>query len=294
MAKYKLKNYQKGFEVDQEKIGLEVTKDWDSFHQSSADELARNYSQSGFDPETRHYCFHEDKMIGFLVSKVLPVGDDGIKRAELDFPIVLSGHEEAIDLLYEKAISTLKNKGVKIVDGRAGYYWKGTIEKAKKYNHKLSRTQFCRMVIDLTAKNLEDPEFLFEPYNDARDRKEAIDLMMKIYNMTEEQANNNIDAINKDENKIVFSYLILRQEGKIVSRGLVTKSNKPNTLAFRAPTPDLKYLKSYVSQVVKLAKNAKYEILELFFAPENFDWIKDFAEAGFSLVGEINFYEKKL
>jgi len=28
-------------------------------------------------------------MVGFMVSKVLPVGDDGIKKAALDFPLVL-------------------------------------------------------------------------------------------------------------------------------------------------------------------------------------------------------------
>ncbi|HUU77132.1 MAG TPA: hypothetical protein VMX55_02225 [candidate division Zixibacteria bacterium] len=153
-------------------------------------------------------------------------------------------------MLYEKAISALKTKGVEIVEGRAGYYWLGTLEKAKQYNYELNRTQFCRMIIDLTTKDLEEPEFPFEPYNDTRDRKETIGLMMKIYNMTEEQAINNIEAINKDENKIIFSYQILRQEGKIVSRGLVTKSNRPNTLSFRPPTPDLKYLKSKLLELL--------------------------------------------
>ncbi|HUU77133.1 MAG TPA: hypothetical protein VMX55_02230 [candidate division Zixibacteria bacterium] len=51
--------------------------------------MVRNYSQPDFDSETRHYCFHENKMVGFMVSKVLPVGDDGIKKAALDFPLVL-------------------------------------------------------------------------------------------------------------------------------------------------------------------------------------------------------------
>ncbi len=294
MSKYELKNYQIGFEVDQEKIGLEVTKNWDSFHQTSAANLAHFYSQTDFDPETRHYCFYDEKMVGFMISKILPVGEDDLKKASLDFPLVLPGYDDAIDLLYEKTISTLKDKGVKIVEGRAGYYWLGTIAKAKKYNFELNRTQFCRMIIDLSTKNLAEPEFLFEPYIDTRDRDDAINLLMKINNMTKEQAINKIEVINNYENKLVFSYIILRNEGKIVSIGLVTKTNRPNTLQFRLPTLDLKYLTSYVSHVVKLAKTAKYEILELFLDPENFDLIKNFAKSGLSLVGEINIYEKKI
>ena len=294
MAKYELKTYVKGFEVDQEKIGKEVTKDWDSFHQSSAENLAQNYSQEGFDPETRHYCFHEGKMVGFLVSKILPVGDDGVKKAALDFPLVMHDHEAAADLLYEKAISTLKSKDVQIVEGRAGYYWKGTIEKTKKYGHKLRDSQFCRIVLDLTAKESVKPEFTFEPFNNERDSKELIELMKELYNITDEQAKANIDAINDSENNNLFCYLILRKDNKIVSRGLVSKGPRPKMLSVRPPAPDLTYLKSYVATVVKLAKEEKYEILESFLGPEDYNRLDIFAEAGFTLIGVINYYVKEL
>ena len=104
----------------------------------------------------------------------------------------------------------------------------------------------------------------------------------------------NIDAINDTENNNLFSYLILRHDKKIVSRGLASKGPRPKMLSVRPPAPDLTYLKSYVAAVAKLAKQDGYEILESFLGPEDYNKLDIFAEAGFTLVGVINYYVKKL
>ena len=66
MSEYIIKTYKEGFEEEQEKVGAKVAQDWINAHQTPADRLKEVYSQPEFDPETRHYCFKGDKMVGFL------------------------------------------------------------------------------------------------------------------------------------------------------------------------------------------------------------------------------------
>ena len=112
MPKYKIKSYQEEFLEAQEKVGTEATKDWQAFGQTPATQLKQIYSQEGFDPNTKLYAFEGDKLVGFLTSSIIPESEDGIKRANLEFPIVLKGHEGCCELLFNKAIDYLKSKGL--------------------------------------------------------------------------------------------------------------------------------------------------------------------------------------
>ena len=84
MSEYIIKSYKEGFEEEQEEVGVKVAQDWINAHQTPADRLKEVYSQPEFDPETRHYCFKGDKMVGFLTSKVL-------KEEELSIPSRING-----------------------------------------------------------------------------------------------------------------------------------------------------------------------------------------------------------
>ncbi|MHA1188788.1 MAG: hypothetical protein ACTSSK_18425 [Candidatus Heimdallarchaeota archaeon] len=112
MAKYVIKKYEKGFEVDQERIGNEVALTFLQPHQTRAEFLKERYSQEDFDSETRLYAFKDDEMVGFLTSRVLEEQEDGVKRASLTPPSVLSKHAEVNDILFNQATEILTKKGV--------------------------------------------------------------------------------------------------------------------------------------------------------------------------------------
>jgi hypothetical protein len=112
MPNYKIRNYQKGFEQDQVRIGTEVGRNWIWPYAYDLDDLLKLCAQPDFDPDTRHYCFLDDEMVGYLYSLIQPAGEDGILTATLEYPRMLPGHERAAAFLMEWAFKILKEKGV--------------------------------------------------------------------------------------------------------------------------------------------------------------------------------------
>ena len=112
MQRYVIKEYQKGFEQDQARIGIEVARKWAWPYAYNLAGLERLHAQPGFDPETRQYCFYGDEMVGYMFSVITPGEGGSAAIANLDFPRMLSGHEKAALQLMYKAIETLERKGV--------------------------------------------------------------------------------------------------------------------------------------------------------------------------------------
>ncbi len=57
MQKYIVKEYQKWFEQDQARIGIEVARNWIWPYAYDLEDLLKASAQPDFDPDTRHYCF---------------------------------------------------------------------------------------------------------------------------------------------------------------------------------------------------------------------------------------------
>ncbi len=135
MKRYTIRSYQKGFEQDQVRIGIEVARDWIWPFAYQLDGLLKLHSQPDFDPDTRHYCFLDDQMVGYMFSTIRET-DDAELIANLDFPRMMPGHEAAAELLVEQAFQTLKKKGVYHIEGRVTTMCPGDIHLAEK-------TGFC-------------------------------------------------------------------------------------------------------------------------------------------------------
>jgi hypothetical protein len=118
MQEYVIKGYQKGFEHDQARIGREVSRHWIWPYAYSLEDLLQIQAQPDFDPNTRHYCFLGDEMVGFAFSVIKPSVTGRSPEANLDFPRMLPGHEPAAKLLVKKSLETLEKKAVTRVSGR--------------------------------------------------------------------------------------------------------------------------------------------------------------------------------
>lgn len=130
-AGYHIRPYREGFERDQARIGREVARDWIWPYAYSLEDLQRIRARPDFDPETRHYAFLGDEMVGYAFS-VVETGDSGEPSATLDFPRVLPGHEGAEELLLAAALETLREKGVARVVGRVSTMCPGGIGLAER------------------------------------------------------------------------------------------------------------------------------------------------------------------
>lgn len=132
MHKYAIKDYQKGFEPDQARIGLEVGRDWIWPYAYSLPDLLEVHARPEFDPSTRHYCSMDDDMVGYVVSVITPSEHRDVSTATLDFPRVMPGHAQAAELLLDKAFETLRSKGVSRVVGRVTTMCPGDVRLAEK------------------------------------------------------------------------------------------------------------------------------------------------------------------
>ena len=117
MKRYAVKDYQKGYEKDQVRIGREVAQNWIWPYAYNLEDLLEVHSQPDFDPQTRHYCFLGDEMVGYMFSIIKPGEQGDVSTAVLDFPRMMPGHEQAAELLVEKAYATLKGRGISLVTG---------------------------------------------------------------------------------------------------------------------------------------------------------------------------------
>jgi hypothetical protein len=118
MQKYVIKGYQEGFEPGQARISIEVARSWIWPYAYDLDDLLKAHARPDFDPDTLVYCFLGEEMVGCMFFDVTQAGDGDVSTAIVDFPRMIPGHEQAAELLVEKAIETLKVKGVARVTGR--------------------------------------------------------------------------------------------------------------------------------------------------------------------------------
>ncbi|MFX1254964.1 MAG: hypothetical protein ACFFCZ_25370 [Promethearchaeota archaeon] len=186
--KYEIKSYQEEFLDDQVRIGTVMLSKWRLAGQTPKDGLKKRYSQPDFDPKTRLYAFYQGEMVGFVTSMIIE--EKGVKKARMEIPIVIDGHEEARKLLFEKAIEVLKNKGATILRTRAGEYWGNTVQLAKEYGftytaYHLRGSQ--KRFDEIDSSKLLDPVDV-KPYDPKIDADKLLQLVMKQFNVPEENA----------------------------------------------------------------------------------------------------------
>jgi hypothetical protein len=110
--------YKEEFLKDQVELVSKVTKNWDNYGYPDLEQLKEVYSRETFTPDTRHYLFEEDKLIGFVASAVENKEED-IQYGSIQYPFVdKSDPEERKKIeseLMNKAIETLKSNGVHVI-----------------------------------------------------------------------------------------------------------------------------------------------------------------------------------
>ena len=115
MSSYVIKTNEPGFEEEQDKIEIELGKKQPWFNLG----LTGYFSDPSFDPESVLSCFKGNRMVGFLRSKLANESQAVMiherPAAYIQFPSVIPGHNEVVDLLMERIFEFYKLKGVKSI-----------------------------------------------------------------------------------------------------------------------------------------------------------------------------------
>lgn len=254
MSDYILKTYEKGYEVIQEKIGKEVANNWIYAHQTPAERLKEVYSQSDFEPDSRHYCFKGDNLVGFLTSKVLEEKEDEPKKASLVFPSVLPGYEEVVDLLYEKAVDTLRSKGVEEIETYASALCGNQVELANKYGYTFVK-DLENIVYTLKVENIDEDvnNKNIRKFDKKKDLDAWLKLVKKYDDFNDEQLKRTAEELDKEE---YLAHFIIEDKGEIVGTTLVYRNQIKKSSANLAHTyiTEFKYLEQLVAKAAKVAK----------------------------------------
>lgn len=250
MKKYIIKDYQKGFEEDQVRIGLEVAQNWIWPYAYHLDGLLKIHAQPDFDPATRHYCFLDDEMVGYMFSLVMPPGKETLLTANLDFPRMMPGHEEAAELLLERAFETLKQKGVLRIEARVTTMCPGDIRLAEKagffirdWGHKVYYSY------EMPWGKLPFPDHLAQEIDPQKDLVECAELASKWYKRPSEWCHSHLAEWHAEG---VITHLGVRKDGRLIAACMAAPNDvRPSTAAiFYIYAPDEDSLKPMLSKVV--------------------------------------------
>ena len=294
MDKYVIKDYQKGFEQDQVRIGLEVSRNWIWPYAYHLEDLLKIHAQPDFDPGTRHYCFLDDEMVGYIVSSVILSGDGAICTANMDFPRMLPGHEQAARLLIEKAFETLREKGVSRVVGRVTTMCPADLHLAEKTGFSISdwgykvyysyEMEWGKLTIPGDAAGEIDPE---------KDLDECAEMAAKWYKRPPEWCRSHLEEWHEAG---LITHLGVRAQGRMIAACLAGPNDvRPSTGAiFYIYAPDENSLRPMLVKVVdKCVEYGLHNVIaDLINEHRRFEPV--YQEVGFRKVAEWARCEKVL
>jgi len=292
--KYEIKTYQEEFLDEIYEVGVEALKDWTFEAQTPIVSLKEAYSQPDFDPETRLYAFRDGKMVGFVVSRVLGEIDGKIK-ADISYPRILKGHEDAFDLLFDKVINVLKSKDIQIARTTASEKWPNTIETLEKlgYNYDSDRYHLYNLEIEKydIDKSLKIDEI--SEYNHEKDKEQVADFIINLRGIDKDRANSYLDSIVTIYADEIFLHIIARRKNKIISRLMCTRIFD-DTGNFYFSGEDDSLDKEILAKAIPKLKDKGIKNLNLFLTKENLKHEKRYKNLGFKIEGKISQYEKEI
>jgi hypothetical protein len=250
MPHYIIKSYQKGFERDQARIGIEAARNWIWPYAYHEEDLVRIHAQSDFDPDTRHYCFLDDEMVGYMFSSISPPGERGVINALLDFPRMVAGHEGAAEILVSKAIETLKGKGVSQITGHITTMCPGDIDLAQKMGFSISDWGFkVYYAYEMAWGKLAVNDAAAVNIDPSKDLPACAHIAAHWYQRPAEWCLTRLEAWHAEG---LIAHLGIRKQENLVASCLVAPNDVRDTTAaiYYIYTPDAQSLEPMLAKVV--------------------------------------------
>lgn len=294
MNGYVIKDYQKGFEQDQVRIGIEVARNWIWPYAYHLDELLKIHARPDFDPVTRHYCFLGDEMVGYMFSLIPPLGDHGISAASLDFPRMLPGHEQAAALLIAKALDTLRKKGVSRVVGRITTMCPNDVQLAEKMGFSISDWGYkVYYSYEMAWGKLNIPEHSALEIDPEKDLDDCAEIATKWYKRPSEWCRSLLAEWHEVG---VITHVGVRKDGKMIAACMASPNDvRPSTAAiFYIYSPDEHNLKPMLAKVVNKCIDYGVDNIIADLVNDHRQYEPVYQELGFKKVAEWARCEKEI
>ncbi|MCY3413588.1 MAG: hypothetical protein INQ03_18240 [Candidatus Heimdallarchaeota archaeon] len=295
---YEIKTFDDAYLEKQVEIGESRLKDWPGTAQTPVEQLKRRYAMDDFDPELKLYAFKDNEMVGFMTAtiKKQKEGED-IIRANMEFPIVKDGFEEASNLLFDKAIETLRSKGVKRVQSRASVEWGSTMDLVKQYGYSLKRVLGSSASVDLGT--FKSPSSDLQVQNFEESDLDATRTMYKEQGILD---HDRFDAqykfIQENPERIV-SWHIVKDGDRVIGNSILTtpgadskEVSMTNIIALGDTKDEVR--RAILGKNIDTAKEKGYQKLNLFLFGQFLDYKKYYQELGFSFNPDLSLFHKDI
>ncbi len=294
---YIIKSYSEDFLEKQVEIGSSILENWPGTGQTDVEGLKQRYAMDDFDPETKFYAFKDDEMVGFLTAtiKANKEGED-ILRANMEFPIVLEGNEEAENILMEQAISVLKAKGVGRVQSRGSVLWGKTNEYVKSYEYTQKRVVSRSGEIEISTIDPATRELTVEDYNEEKHLNMVRKMYLEKMKMPEEQLDRQLEYIKGNPDAII-SWNLYIENNEVVGNSIVTKNGEKegafaNIAAYGSNSKLIR--KNIFSKNIEVGKSKGLEKLSVFLAGEALELQQDYEDLKIQFNPDIILYHKNI
>lgn len=297
MSDYEIRDYREEYLEDQARIGIEVSKNWVWPFAHTLKDFKEIHSQPDFDPETRHYCFKDSEMVGFIWSNIHQPDDEDLVKAWMDFPRTMPGHTAVKELLIDRAQEVLEGKGVNVIQTRVTTMWEGSFELIEKLGFNPEETHKPGYKVyysyDLSAGKLDFPTDVVKDFNMEEDLEETAKLAALWYRRSKEWCKDYLREIEEEEELI--AHFVIRDKNEMAAACVVA----PNfarvgiqAAIFYIYTKEEKFLRSLIARVIASCINAGYESLLVDLINEHRGYEDFYKSLRFEKVAEWAIYEK--
>ena len=286
---YQITTYSPDYLQKQVAIGDYNLRQWLGARQSPVSRLEQVYSSPDFEPETRFYALQDDEVVGFLTSKVRKVGSE----ADLEFPLLSAGFEDAEEQLMSHAMRTLKSKGVSKVYSRVSDAWGSTVDLANKYGYQANSLKWKtgRLNVENYVGSSEKDEAIEVTENDFDDVRQV---MVSFRENSEQEAQAQIDKLVEISERVT-SWKIIREDGKIAGHDHLVEdildSSRARMNAIFCTTDNIR--DRIMNSHVIAAKKAGITLIENIFWGPTEELEGPYETYGFE-VSELWSYEKQI
>ncbi|HEY71616.1 MAG TPA: hypothetical protein G4O08_13650 [Anaerolineae bacterium] len=250
MQKYVIRDYQTGVEHDQVRIGREVARNWVWPYAYNLEDLMEVHARPDFDPQTRHYCFLDDEMVGYMFSQITPSDESATATAYLDFPRMLPGHEQAAELLMARAFERLKGRGISLVTSRVTTMCPGDIRLAEKTGFSIRDWGYkVYYSYEMRWGKLDIPSDAAEEVDPGKDLSACAAIATHWYKRPREWC---LSLLNEWHNEGVITHLGVREHGRLIAACMAAPNTvRPFTAAiYYIYAPDEHVLQPMLAKVI--------------------------------------------
>lgn len=264
----------------------EVTKDWKHWQYPPYERLKETYeTRDNFTPETRHFAYKDGKLVGFLAS-AREREADGKVIGSIQRPFILNDDPKVEQFLMEKALKTLKEKKVDVVQTAYQEGW-GDPEFLKRHGYK--KGDVALKLTEIPFKTYDTSNFA-NKYNvreadPVEDKGAIIEAFKTEMTQTEEEIGQIIDQWKEAPN--ILCNAIVREGDEIISHSMVIQNpnNKNGFMTaisiYREGRDELR--KETFLYIMKKVQKSDREVLNFNLSPDFFNSLPFYEEMGLEM-----------